>query len=784
MYRWDRDQFSDFERLPSFGDTFKSQTGMATQDNVRYLRLQHEIERRNVARDEWAPFIKGGAGREWIEPLTSVVAWHYHGLEMKVHHEFAYSSLSKYIMSESRYFELGVAFCTTGTVFSARLHRFPSIFSNVASSVFARDRRAEVVCALNTTRSRLLLADLNPTIHFELGDVERLPLLEVRDSEVIVARLDSAFGTHEAHREPSFEFEHPGGSPWSQAQKWAQSAVDRPLGAPLDLYTELLELEPATDHVSFALGVVLGRFKPGGGEVGPHESGSDCSDVAVADVDFHVDVRGPGGLFLDGASEVDDLDSPESGPLVTAWRVHGPAIDGTSDVRGLRAWLRSEFFNIHKKMYENRPIHWPLSSANRTFVAWVNIHRMGPHTLTAVLARAQAAVLRLKGRDTDLRRDRDSADATASKAAEKQVGLVRKQLAEAEQFVSDLRMLATKGPPQPSPSVPAREVDASYDPDLDDGVMINTSALWPILEPQWKDPKKWWIELATAKGRKDYDWSHLAARYWPTRVDAKCKDDPSLGVAHGCFWRYHPARAYAWELRLQDEISTSFLIEEADAEHCRAAFLRDHRELAADIKDKEERRQERRRARADDDDSALQPSAAALPLVPSLPSGVEGGAWTRPGTDVTAETHAALAAVLKGLAGPVPPRHVRLAVTLALEPALLAPFLPETLARRWLRVAGVPAQAPQPANVVVLAERRRRDNAWGAAVRQLYGTGRLLADPRAGTWAAGRGLDTYFTRGWPEGRAAFVLGALAALDLGRIEAQTPDILPEVALVAA
>ena len=52
-------------------------------------------------------------------------------------------------------------------------------------------------------------------------------------------------------------------------------------------------------------------------------------------------------------------------------------------------------------------------------------------------------------------------------------------------------------------------------------------------------------------------------RYWPTRVDEKCQKDPSLGVAHGCFWRYHPERAWAWELRLQDEIGPDFRIEEA-----------------------------------------------------------------------------------------------------------------------------------------------------------------------------------------------------------------------------
>jgi hypothetical protein len=130
--------------------------------------------------------------------------------------------------------------------------------------------------------------------------------------------------------------------------------------------------------------------------------------------------------------------------------------------------------------------------------------------------------------------------------------------------------------------------------------MINSAALWPLLESQWKDPKKWWKELATAKGKKDYDWSHLAMRYWPTRVDAKCQEDPSLGVAHGCFWKYHPARAWAWELRLQDEIDPDFRTEEApyrgdgDHEAHRAAFLEDRPEAALAAVEKEVLRRRRK----------------------------------------------------------------------------------------------------------------------------------------------------------------------------------------------
>ncbi len=131
--------------------------------------------------------------------------------------------------------------------------------------------------------------------------------------------------------------------------------------------------------------------------------------------------------------------------------------------------------------------------------------------------------------------------------------------------------------------------------------MINSAALWPLLLPQWKVPKKWWKELASAQGKKDYDWSHLAMHYWPTRVDAKRQADPSLGVAHGCFWKYHPARAWAWELRLQVEIGPEFGLEEApyrgDGGHeaHRAVYLADHGEDALAAIEKEALRRRKKR---------------------------------------------------------------------------------------------------------------------------------------------------------------------------------------------
>ena len=103
---------------------------------------------------------------------------------------------------------------------------------------------------------------------------------------------------------------------------------------------------------------------------------------------------------------------------------------------------------------------------------------------------------------------------------------------------------------------------------------------------------------------KDYDWSHLAARYFPERVRAKCVDDPSLAVAHKCFWELHPAKAYAWELRLQDEMRPEFTIDEPGSDEARARFLEQHPDQARTILADEQKRRARKAAKAGKDDDA------------------------------------------------------------------------------------------------------------------------------------------------------------------------------------
>ena len=595
VYWWSAEFLARYATAPKLGKTAPGRFGLTTGDNNRFVRLWYETaptEVRFASRSPtpaelragaWVPFVLGGKGRAWQEPLRELCRWAGNGLEVKEKCVHQYGTVSKQVRNEDFYFRPGVAFTMIGADFSARRHRCPSVIGNKGSSVFADDLAA-ATCLMNSTISKWVLGSLNPGLGFEVGDVNRLPVFPIAQAKEIMAVVDGTFTKHESHREPSVEFKLPGPSPWQSTQDWAQLAVDRPEGAPLPAYIpETIGPEPI-DHVSFAIGVALGRFGA---------NGQGVIDAAPA-------TAIPNGILFVAADGNGSLQHAAFDLLHEAWNEHGGEVGGGDD---LPTYLRKSFFDFHKRLYENRPIYFPLSSARKSFVAFVAIHRRADDTLNVLLAdHLVPAKRRLEGELEDLRTARASGNNKGK--AEKRFTEAQKFLEELNDFIAKVTEVAEKGPPPSDDKTEKRHADARYSMDLDDGVMVNSAALWPLLEPQWKEPKKWWKELANAQGKKDYDWSHLAARYFPGRVKKKCVTDPSLAVAHKCFWELHPAKAYAWELRLQDEIRPDFTIDEPGSNEARAKFFADHHREAQEILAKELKRREKKSAKADDDEDA------------------------------------------------------------------------------------------------------------------------------------------------------------------------------------
>ena len=111
-----------------------------------------------------------------------------------------------------------------------------------------------------------------------------------------------------------------------------------------------------------------------------------------------------------------------------------------------------------------------------------------------------------------------------------------------------------------------------WNPNLNDGVIINFAPLWRLVpqhKPWQKECKKVWDKLV--KG--DYDWAHLAMHLWPERVVPKCAKDRSLAIAHGIeddFW--YEDDDGKWHKRKVDADKVQELISERSSTAVKAAL--------------------------------------------------------------------------------------------------------------------------------------------------------------------------------------------------------------------
>jgi len=595
VYWWDDEFLDRYAKTSKMEDESDVCKGIDTGLNIRFLREPWEVNLKSILilnpwnslPEElyiysWVPYIKGAEGKVWYEPLACAVAWRNLGLEIRVRANFSSGTT---IRNSSYFFKPGIAFSTIGANFTGRSHRFRSIIDAGGSSVFPVDL-CSTTCLLNSQTTRDIASSLNPTINFKNGDVRRLPLFPVESADEIFAQLDRAFTQHEAARETSVEFKQPGASYWNNAQQWAQQAVDRSPGAPLPDWNPVYDQLPAVNWVSYAIGIALGRF------------GANGEGILTQPPETAL----PNGILYlsaysgDRSNSKDSLTHPACQPIHQAWSEYGVAIAK----KPLCDWLRLNFFkDVHLSVYEQRPIYFPLSSKNKNFVAYISIHRWTDNTLQTLLADYLVPELRdLEGETADLLESQSKGDKKSQAQSEERRATVQALHSELQAFINLVQQCAEQGTPAVSAKDTPREANARFKMDLDDGVMVNSAALWCLLEPQWNKPKTWWSEFCNAEGKKDYDWSHLAARYFPDRVDAKCQKDPSLAVAHGVFWNYHPAKAYEWELRLQDEIVPDFTIDEANSDQFRADFEADPKAVS-ELREKEEKRRDRKYKQTD-----------------------------------------------------------------------------------------------------------------------------------------------------------------------------------------
>jgi hypothetical protein len=561
-----------FRKHPVLCDVAPPRVGLQTGENVRFLRKWWEVGMSQISIDStscedsnktgkrWFPYMKGGAPIPWFGNQEHVVNWRSDGKEL-----YAFRPASV-VRNPTFYFRKGVTWSDVSSKgFAGRLS--PGGFVHDVKGMTCYPPEASVWTILgifNSDFAEFILSGLNPTISFQVGDIERLPLAAPQDARIdslVPAAVGLAMKPSE-ETERTYQFLNPPHDLTviaAREQRLArlESEIDSDVSRLYELSDDDLalirqELEgipetkiEANDRemeegnntaddeeeggsanwtdqtlaqawISYAFGTVLGRYgigDPGGLGRGDFEASTVGAIRALIDPDgVMVSEKGhPQDIVCRSVLCLEAMRGREAAHSL----IRAAADENSADSEELlRAWLDrftgqppKSYWKYHCQLYRNRPIYWPLQSPKKHFTAWVFHERFGHTTLFTVKQLAD-----------DQRRliEREIPTLTLQAAKNRAAANKRDKLLEAiediQEFSNRLQAIANGG----------------YTFCIDDGVLLNAAPLHSLL-PSWPETKRAWRELEDEK----YEWAQQAMKHWPDRVKEACKTNKSFAIAHG-----------------------------------------------------------------------------------------------------------------------------------------------------------------------------------------------------------------------------------------------------------
>ena len=175
-----------FKQWPLLRATAPAIHGTATYDNARFLRYWWEVGLARCvknartwsdlvdAKAAYVPYMKGGPSIAWFGNQELVCKVHNSARELR---EFLNSKRDS-IRGEEQSFRCGITWTLISpNGFAARLSPRGFIFDVNGVTCFPpEDLIPNILGLLNSRTAQFLLSAINPTIAFQVGDIERLPI--------------------------------------------------------------------------------------------------------------------------------------------------------------------------------------------------------------------------------------------------------------------------------------------------------------------------------------------------------------------------------------------------------------------------------------------------------------------------------------------------------------------------------------------------------------------------------------------------------------------------------
>lgn len=520
-------QFKLYKNPPvsEFGKACK---GIDTGDNSVFLRLWYEIDsnkkftpqsnmvNKELFNKKWFPYNKGGEVRKWYGNNYYVIDWENNGEKIRA---FNKSNLR----NKEQYFKKGITWSTVSSKYiSVRFFENGFLFDNGGTSLFSEDYLYFIGGFINSSVGATLLK-LSPTLNFQPGDINRLPLIIQKQDKVekvtkycvLISNKDwdSFEISWDFKKHPFLAFKEENKTLKGSFENW-ESEADKNFNQLkaneeelnrifIDIYGLQDELTPEVEDkdvtirkadlerdvksfLSYLVGIIFGRYsldEPGliyaGGEFDrsrykTYQPDNDNIIPLTHENYFHDDI-------VTRITELVELiygaETLEENVLFIAEALKMKGDETPRDA--IRRYFMKEFFKDHKKIYQNRPIYWQMTSGKQeAFKGIFYLHRYDEATLARVRTEY---VLPLTNTLTELTNQMQAIiDGSASTrevaTARKQMEKYQKQLQELRDYDLILKNLA----------------DQQISLDLDDGVLVNYDKFQniPVTNTQTGKPGK------------------------------------------------------------------------------------------------------------------------------------------------------------------------------------------------------------------------------------------------------------------------------------------------------
>ena len=202
-----QDIIKTFRNPGRVGDVLNPRQGMATSDNSRFLRMWFEVstERLDFGSNSavaagsgvkrWFAYNKGGTPRRWYGNREIVVDWEFDGREVIAYAKQLYGSPTRTIKNIAYYFKECITWgdisfkSATGKIgFAARYSPAGAIFDVAGPSGFPDPKDMwGLLSLLNSAVVPKYMEILNPTMHFQVGDISKIPFFReiVEDKNIV-----------------------------------------------------------------------------------------------------------------------------------------------------------------------------------------------------------------------------------------------------------------------------------------------------------------------------------------------------------------------------------------------------------------------------------------------------------------------------------------------------------------------------------------------------------------------------------------------------------------------